>query len=42
MGIRYDDVPHTHGILVQDLDGCIAQSVMKLLNDPRVRAYLAH
>jgi hypothetical protein len=34
-------VPHTSGILAQDLNGCIAESVMKLLNDPRVRAYLA-
>lgn len=34
-------VPHTSGILAQDLDGCIAESVMKLLNDQRVRAYLA-
>jgi len=35
-------VPHTSGILAQDLNGCIAESVMKLLNEPRVRAYLAH
>lgn len=34
-------VPHTSGILQQDLNGCIAESVMKLLNDQRVRAYLA-
>ncbi|HET9680138.1 MAG TPA: hypothetical protein VFP95_06230 [Gammaproteobacteria bacterium] len=34
-------VPHTSGVLLQDLNGCIAESVMKLLNDPRVRAYLA-
>ena len=34
-------VPHTSGILAQDLNGCIAESVMKLLNDPQVRAYLA-
>lgn len=34
-------VPHTSGVLAQDLNGCIAESVMKLLNDPRVRAYLA-
>src|SRR6185437_8956780 len=35
------DVPHSSGVLAQDLNGCIAESVMKLLNDPRVRAYLA-
>jgi uncharacterized lipoprotein YmbA len=34
-------VPHTSGVLVQDLNGCVAEGVMKLLNDPRVRAYLA-
>lgn len=34
-------VPHTSGVLQQDLNGCIAESVMKLLNDERVRAYLA-
>ena len=34
-------VPHTSGVLAQDLNGCIAESVMKLLNDPRVRSYLA-
>jgi hypothetical protein len=34
-------VPHTSGILQQDLNGCIAESVMMLLNDQRVRAYLA-
>jgi hypothetical protein len=34
-------VPHTSGILLQDLNGCIAESVMTLLNDPKVRAYLA-
>ena len=34
-------VPHTSGVLQQDLNGCIAESVMKLLNDQRVRAYLA-
>ena len=27
-------VPHTSGVLAQDLNDCIAQSVMKLLNDP--------
>jgi hypothetical protein len=35
------NVPHSSGILAQDLNGCIAESVMTLLNDPRVRAYLA-
>jgi hypothetical protein len=34
-------VPHTSGSLQQDLNGCIAESVMTLLNDQRVRAYLA-
>ena len=34
-------VPHTSGILAQDLNGCVAEGVMKLLNDPRVRTYLA-
>lgn len=34
-------VPHASGDLRQDLNGCIAESVMKLLNDERVRAYLA-
>lgn len=34
-------VPHTSGILLQDLNGCIAESVMVLLNDPQVRDYLA-
>jgi len=34
-------VPHTSGILQQDLNGCIAESVMMLLNDQRVRTYLA-
>jgi hypothetical protein len=34
-------VPHTSGVLAQDLNGCIAESVMKLLNDPQVRSYLA-
>jgi len=34
-------VPHSSGILIQDLNGCIAESVMKLLNDQRVRTYLA-
>lgn len=34
-------VPHSSGILLQDLNGCIAESVMTLLNDEQVRAYLA-
>lgn len=34
-------VPHSSGFLVQDLNGCIAESVMTLLNDEQVRAYLA-
>lgn len=34
-------VPHTSGILQQDLNGCIAESVMTLLNDEQVRRYLA-
>ena len=35
------DVPHASGVLAQDLNGCIAEGVMKLLNDPRVKSYLA-
>lgn len=34
-------VPHTSGVLLQDLNGCIAESVMMLLNDAKLRAYLA-
>jgi hypothetical protein len=34
-------VHHASGVLPQDLDGCIAESVMTLLNDPRVKNYLA-
>jgi len=34
-------VPHGSGVLLQDLNGCIAESVMVLLNDEQVRAYLA-
>ncbi|HEU4601360.1 MAG TPA: hypothetical protein VFS24_05305 [Steroidobacteraceae bacterium] len=33
-------VPHTSGILLQDLNGCIAEGVMTLLNDSRLKAYL--
>jgi hypothetical protein len=35
------DVHHASGELPQDLDGCIAEGVMHLLNDQRVLAYLA-
>jgi hypothetical protein len=31
---------HKSGILIQDLNGCIAEGVMNLLADPQVRAYL--
>lgn len=34
-------VTHGSGNLYQDLNGCIAEAVMKLLNDPKVVAYLA-
>lgn len=34
-------VHHSSGVAVQDLDGCIAEGVMTLLNDARVKAYLA-
>jgi hypothetical protein len=34
-------VHHASGVLPQDLDGCIAESVMTLLNDARVKNYLA-
>lgn len=34
-------VHHSSGILIQDLNGCIAESVMDLLNEPRVVAYLS-
>jgi hypothetical protein len=34
-------VNHSSGVLQQDLDGCIAQAVMALLNDEKLRAYLA-
>ena len=34
-------VKHTSGVLIQDLNGCIAEGVMTLLNDKRVREYLA-
>jgi hypothetical protein len=32
---------HASGVLAQDLNGCIAEGVMTLLNDARVKAYLA-
>lgn len=34
-------VTHGSGDLIQDLNGCVAEAVMKLLNDPKVVAYLA-
>lgn len=34
-------VPHSSGDLNQDLNGCIAEGVMVLLKDEKVRAYLA-
>ncbi len=34
-------VTHASGELQQDLNGCIAEAVIYLLNDPEVRAYLA-
>ena len=34
-------VNHGSGVLAQDLNGCIAESVIDLLNDPKVIAYLA-
>ena len=34
-------VAHTSGVLLQNLNGCIAEGVMTLLNDQRVRDYLA-
>jgi len=33
-------VPHRSGIVQQDLNGCIAESVMMLLKDEKVLAYL--
>jgi hypothetical protein len=35
-------VPHTSGVLAQDLNGCIAEGVLVLLKDERVREYLAN
>ena len=41
-GQKFDKtVTHGSGDLRQDLNGCIAEGVMHLLNDERVRAYLA-
>lgn len=34
-------VPHSSGVVQQDLNGCIAEGVMTLLKDERVKAYLA-
>lgn len=34
-------VTHGSGSLQQDLNGCVAEAVVKLLNDPKVVAYLA-
>ena len=34
-------VNHGSGVLIQDLNGLIAESAMNLLNDPKVLAYLA-
>ena len=40
-GERFEKtVTHGSGDLRQDLNGCIAEAVMHLLNDERVRAYL--
>ena len=35
------EVPHGSGNPLQDLNGCIAEGVMVLLNDPQVRTYLS-
>ncbi len=35
-------VPHTSGVLAQDLNGCIAEGVLVLLKDERIKAYLAN
>jgi hypothetical protein len=32
---------HASGVLAQDLNGCIAEGVMTMLNDARVKAYLS-
>jgi hypothetical protein len=34
------NVRHASGVLAQDLNGCVAEGVMTLLNDARVKAYL--
>ncbi|MBD8879929.1 hypothetical protein IHE49_05500 [Rhodanobacter sp. 7MK24] len=36
-----ETVHHASGELPQDLDGCIAEGVMVMLNDSRIRTYLA-
>lgn len=40
--VIHETVHHASGDLRQDLDGCIAEGVMTMLNDPRVRSYLAN
>jgi hypothetical protein len=35
-------VHHSSGIALQDLNGCIAEGVMNLLNDQRIKTYLAN
>lgn len=37
----YTDVTHASGNVYQDLNGCIAEAVMKFLNDETLRSYLA-
>jgi len=34
-------VPHSSGVMVQDLNGCIAEGVKALFNDDQIKAYLA-
>ena len=36
-----ETVHHGSGVLAQDLDGCIAEGVMVMLNDQRIRSYLS-
>lgn len=40
-GVIEKTVTHGSGNVIQDLNGCIAEAVIKLLNDPKVVAYLA-
>ena len=35
------NVHHASGVLAQDLNGCVAEGVLALLNDARVKTYLA-